>query len=1663
MWILFLALRARGKLDSLTFHYGTLEPAFNPDVQSYHLYVPECSEGFKYHLSDLKCEAKSGIDTEIVFQAGSYKTSSKTHCGATLGTDSGFTNYNFRGLVLKITTHDLQVPTTYDIHVVPSAKEPKQQCQFDPKGTIVLDNPPPPFQQEAACHVLHSTQHGNECVCNPGFSGKLHLIDNKWEGECVPSYALEEGSWPCTGEVPFVCGRCPTCEEADSIILDLETSCGIPLSVGVDNMVWHTQHSDIAMVNPDMRRNLCISPICRWRIELAHNAFALCQTLAGRNINSKINWRGQAHSFHTIKRLINILHKGKNDCHVVRSAQNICSSIMLHMKLLVSGIDVRSDATMREAESAYRTAFARVLNWPKRRMDVRVEPQLCSVDPVCVVNKCGYGACVPHWTKIETEESQSSGGGGWFGALGGLFGNNVKEDTATDLSNPENAAYGYRCLCNECFEECVIDGVRTCRRRPNCVAMDYCDPNPCQCQGQCIACPECEAQGEPPYTCKCPNFFTGPNCETFSCPAGYAEDNTGSVDHCSRVCTPIASTNPCDPNPCEHGGVCEKSDLVSGYHCQCATTWGGQRCEILKCGPGFFEQNGNCVAEREHFGGHQPTNCQDPCRNNPCQHEGVCAPLVQACTFQCQCVGGWRGTTCDLDPCSGNPCFNGQSCKRSAKSLAGYTCHCDEWCQKEKASRLGMQLSPFYDRRKKTESILQRRRQLEEAQRDIQFDWEMGGSIPFVRPLPDGPLPEENHCTVWQNDRDRRSEVVVTVKCPINDASRCEAMALKLEGMHQNHNFRELEHVARFGCIPTHVNASSEVTEEILMSNCPAWSTIEETWHQLYIGCNFASCNLAEDEEMQVIISASGAESVDQRFKENVCSLPMCRALIINFHLLFHNCRNSAPGDMGKYARKAKALYNFVHSCSNPRGIAVIRQQVKIIGVLDELSHTELCNAEKVVHRLVQEATAIGSDSELIIKARPALKSQNTVNARYIEPDGEFWPTKLPENPLNVPATPCTGLCVMTTQPGPNNDYAMDPSAHLFITFNEPIIPGDCWKAGGGGTCMVSLKVVGGSGETTVFDQLEQDMYKLDRLDDTLFISGETMFLKPWFTLKPFTNYTVTINPEVVKPVDSRILGLDEPFVYWFQSGPPAGSVVFISIALGCPDVDMCTEYSSKMQVFASSPAQHVVEPVRQSTAKVRAEQLRASGSKVSSRRLGDTMTEEEKDAEDDTPVPGIVESNFHDDVATVELLHEKRQLQQDAGPQVGGLAGPRGNAGNPLVELRAEGLKHCVPPGSWFFWNILSFVVFVMTILAVYCAGRAVSWWIQDAFSAHTGYFKSEMAEPKEPETKMTYWKSVVTENSWSCSRVMRGPAVWWPIVALITITLLWFMGYFWCHMGTGGWENGMICAATASTISCIVFCLMAVVAAVWANPGNIPFYPFKHRYKLSKEPWLETSWRDAPRPGQPGPRPGPGLTQKDSSPEGKPLAPPDPCAEGGPHEQRDSGMQEMMLKGVEYHESDKEIVFTIPKPKPSSRFQPDRLNDPYRKASVAAAWAGLLAIGAILLALLMIPMNAIHICPDQFYYIWYIAFIALIVSIIVRFICYCLTKRHCQFWDASKTAQAHEYLQLQTDDSRGTGGRQQQQTMDSRGGYRPTDTGGYSSGGGQSEGYATHQGTPY
>ena len=71
-----------------------------------------------------------------------------------------------------------------------------------------------------------------------------------------------------------------------------------------------------------------MSPICRWRIELAFNSFATCQALGSKfNARSQVSWRGDTLSLHAVKHLVEVFHSAKDACHQVRASQSVHSSV----------------------------------------------------------------------------------------------------------------------------------------------------------------------------------------------------------------------------------------------------------------------------------------------------------------------------------------------------------------------------------------------------------------------------------------------------------------------------------------------------------------------------------------------------------------------------------------------------------------------------------------------------------------------------------------------------------------------------------------------------------------------------------------------------------------------------------------------------------------------------------------------------------------------------------------------------------------------------------------------------------------------------------------------------------------------------------------------------------------------------------------------------------------------------------------------------------------------------------------------------------------------------------------------------------------------------------------------------------------------------------------
>ncbi|XP_020669944.3 neurocan core protein isoform X1 [Pogona vitticeps] len=79
----------------------------------------------------------------------------------------------------------------------------------------------------------------------------------------------------------------------------------------------------------------------------------------------------------------------------------------------------------------------------------------------------------------------------------------------------------------------------------------------------------------------------------------------------------IVETNPCDNDPCLHGGTCESSGNIST--CNCPRGFTGENCEIDI----------------------------DDCLSGPCQNGGTCIDEINA--FICLCLPSYGGTLCERD------------------------------------------------------------------------------------------------------------------------------------------------------------------------------------------------------------------------------------------------------------------------------------------------------------------------------------------------------------------------------------------------------------------------------------------------------------------------------------------------------------------------------------------------------------------------------------------------------------------------------------------------------------------------------------------------------------------------------------------------------------------------------------------------------------------------------------------------------------------------------------------------------------------------------------------------------------------------------------------------------------------------------------------------------
>ncbi|XP_078696567.1 uncharacterized protein LOC144924834 isoform X6 [Branchiostoma floridae x Branchiostoma belcheri] len=153
----------------------------------------------------------------------------------------------------------------------------------------------------------------------------------------------------------------------------------------------------------------------------------------------------------------------------------------------------------------------------------------------------------------------------------------------------------------------------------------------------------------------------------------------------SRLTTPAVTTTttqaePCDSNPCQHGGECFDND--AGYFCNCLEGWQGDNCEKRKpcfvnpcLNDGICEENGEdftCSCPKDWKGERCEVGPAEPCDSNPCQHGGEC--FDNDAGYFCNCPADWQGDNCEKSkPCFVNPCMNDGICEENGDD---FTCSC---------------------------------------------------------------------------------------------------------------------------------------------------------------------------------------------------------------------------------------------------------------------------------------------------------------------------------------------------------------------------------------------------------------------------------------------------------------------------------------------------------------------------------------------------------------------------------------------------------------------------------------------------------------------------------------------------------------------------------------------------------------------------------------------------------------------------------------------------------------------------------------------------------------------------------------------------------------------------------------------------------------------------
>jgi hypothetical protein len=146
------------------------------------------------------------------------------------------------------------------------------------------------------------------------------------------------------------------------------------------------------------------------------------------------------------------------------------------------------------------------------------------------------------------------------------------------------------------------------------------------------------------YVCNCHIGFTGESPAHW--PNSWTTDCDINIDDCSSD----------EDHSCFNGAECV--DGITGYTCECAEGYEGERCErvsaCLNGGVSTHSFNGEwgCACVIGWEGDYCETETiPDACSPNPCENNGDC-DVDENENAVCHCTGGYTGEFCTLETCS---------------------------------------------------------------------------------------------------------------------------------------------------------------------------------------------------------------------------------------------------------------------------------------------------------------------------------------------------------------------------------------------------------------------------------------------------------------------------------------------------------------------------------------------------------------------------------------------------------------------------------------------------------------------------------------------------------------------------------------------------------------------------------------------------------------------------------------------------------------------------------------------------------------------------------------------------------------------------------------------------------------------------------------------------